>query len=196
MNLVEGEYELSCCNAKMRRLVAPKTPRAVLTIQAGAFSSAQTPAGVPQIEPLELAETSSRLEFAGYEIVEKQGVDLTRAEVIVSAGRGVGKKENLPVIAALASALGGELGATRPVVDAGWLDHSHQVGTTGQIVHPKLYIACGISGSIQHIAGMKQSDFIVAINKDREAPIGTVADVLVVADVIQFVPVLTARLTK
>ena len=122
---------------------------------------------------------------------QKEGLDLTKAEVIVSAGRGIGKKDNIPLIAALAKALGGELGATRPVVDAGWLDHSHQVGTTGQIVHPKLYMACGISGSIQHLAGMKQSDYIVAINKDKDAPIGTVADVLVVADVLQFVPVLT-----
>ena len=100
------------------------------------------------------------------------------------------------LIEALAKALGGELGATRPVVDAGWLDHSHQVGTTGQIVHPKLYVACGISGAIQHLAGMKAADFIVAINKDKDAPIGAVADVFVVADVLQFVPVLTDRLKK
>jgi electron transfer flavoprotein alpha subunit len=136
------------------------------------------------------------LEFIGYEPAEPKDVDLGRAEVIVSAGRGVGKKENIPVIAALAKALGGELGASRPVVDAGWVDHSHQVGTTGQTVSPKLYVACGISGAIQHLAGMKKSDFVVAINKDRDAPIGEVADVLVVADVIQFVPALTARLAK
>jgi electron transfer flavoprotein alpha subunit len=142
------------------------------------------------------AEGSDALEFVGYEPAEAEGVDLSRAEVIVSAGRGVGKKENVPVIAALAKALGGELGASRPVVDAGWVDHSHQVGTTGQTVSPKLYVACGISGAIQHLAGMKKSDFIVAINKDKDAPIGEVADVLVVADVLQFAPALTARLAK
>ncbi len=196
VGLVEGAYELPCFNAKMRRLVAPKTARAVLTIQAGAFGGAKPGSGAPQVEKLELSDATSRTQFVGYEASQKQGLDLTRAEVIVSAGRGIGKKENLPLIEALAKALGGELGATRPVVDAGWLDHSHQVGTTGQIVHPKLYVACGISGSIQHIAGMKGSDFIVAINKDKDAPIGAVADVLVVADVIQFVPVLTNKLSS
>jgi electron transfer flavoprotein alpha subunit len=196
VELVDGGYELSCFNAKMHRLVLPKTSQYVLTIQTGAFSLAGPAGGTPQVETLEVEDTSSRLEFGGYEMAQKEGLDLTRAEVIVSAGRGIGKKDNLPIIAALAKALGGELGATRPVVDAGWLDHSHQVGTTGQIVHPKLYVACGISGSIQHIAGMKQSDFIVAINKDKDAPIGSVADVLVVADVVQFVPVLTNRLQK
>jgi electron transfer flavoprotein alpha subunit len=116
--------------------------------------------------------------------------------VIVSAGRGIGKKDNVEIILALARALGGELGATRPVVDAGWVEHTRQVGSSGQTVSPKLYVACGISGAIQHIAGMKKSDFIVAINKDKEAPIGEVANVLIVADVMQFVPALTARLQK
>ena len=97
------------------------------------------------------------------------------------------------MIAALAKALGGELGASRPVVDAGWAEHSRQVGTTGQTVAPKLYVACGISGAIQHLAGMKKSDFMMAINNDKDAPIGEVADVLVVADVTQFVPALTAK---
>jgi electron transfer flavoprotein alpha subunit len=82
------------------------------------------------------------------------------------------------------------------VVDAGWVEHTRQVGSSGQTVSPKLYVACGISGAIQHIAGMKKSDFIVAINKDKEAPIGEVANVLIVADVMQFVPALTARLQK
>jgi electron transfer flavoprotein alpha subunit len=192
--IVDGGFELGCCNAKMRRTVKPATTPAVLTIQAGAFPVVQ-PGGVPQLQRLE-AEGNGSLEFVGYEPAEAKEVDLTRAEVIVSAGRGVGKKENVPVIAALAKALGGELGASRPVVDAGWVDHSHQVGTTGQTVSPKLYVACGISGAIQHLAGMKKADFIVAINKDKDAPIGEIADVLVVADVLQFVPALTARVQK
>lgn len=186
-------FEVGCCNAKMRRTVKPVTPKAVLTIQAGAFQP-QQPGGTPQVQRLD-AEPTATVEFVGYEPAEEKGVDLARAEVIVSAGRGIGKKENVPVIAALAKALGGELGASRPVVDAGWVDHGHQVGTTGQTVSPKLYVACGISGAIQHLAGMKKSDFIVAVNKDKDAPIGEVADVLVVADVMQFAPALTARLT-
>ncbi|HEX9080365.1 MAG TPA: electron transfer flavoprotein subunit alpha/FixB family protein [Desulfuromonadaceae bacterium] len=184
-------FEVGCCNAKMRRTVKPATPKAVLTIQAGAFPAVQ-PGGTPQVQRID-TETATKLEFVGYEPAEEKGVDLSRAEVIVSAGRGIGKKENVPVIAALAKALGGELGASRPVVDAGWVEHGHQVGTTGQTVSPKLYVACGISGAIQHLAGMKKSDFIVAINKDKDAPIGEVADVLVVADVMQFVPALTSK---
>ena len=148
--------------------------------------------GTPQLRKL-AAEGGGAVEFLGYEPAEKKDVDLAKAEIIVSAGRGVGKKDNVPLIAALAKALGGELGATRPVVDAGWVEHSHQVGTTGQTVSPKLYVACGISGAIQHLAGMKKSDFIVAINKDKDAPIGEIADVLVVANVLQFVPALTAK---
>jgi len=194
LGLADGLFELPCCNSKLHRQVEAQSPQVVLTIQMGAFSSGKPSGGAPQLERLELPDTSSPIEFVGYEAGVREGLDLTHAQVIVSAGRGIGKKENLPVIQALAAALGGELGATRPIVDAGWLDHSHQVGTTGQVVHPKLYVACGISGSIQHLAGMKGSDFIVAINKDKDAPIGTVADVLVVADVLQFVPILTSRL--
>jgi electron transfer flavoprotein alpha subunit len=178
----------------MRRTVKPSTAVTVLTIQAGAFAALQ-PGGTPQIQRL-AAQGSAALEFIGYEPAEPKDVDLARAEVIVTAGRGIGKKDNVPVIAALAKALGGELGASRPVVDAGWVEHSHQVGTTGQTVSPKLYVACGVSGAIQHLAGMKKSDFIIAINKDKDAPIGEVADVLVVADVLQFVPKLTAKLAR
>lgn len=194
VGIADGAFEVGICNAKLRRSVAPKTAKAVLTLQAGAFNAGVVRTGTPQIERIDLRDVAAGEEFVGYEPAEQKEIDLTKAEVIVSAGRGVGKKENVPVIAALARALGGELGASRPVVDAGWVEHSHQVGTTGQTVSPKLYVACGISGAIQHLAGMKKSDFIVAINKDKEAPIGEVADVLVVADVLQFVPLLTDKL--
>ncbi len=191
---LDGGFEVGCCNAKMRRTVKSTTARTVITIQAGAFPVLQ-PGGSPAVQKL-TADSSGNLEFIGYEPAEKKDVDLAKAEVIVTAGRGIGKKDNVPVIQALARALGGELGASRPVVDAGWVEHSHQVGTTGQTVSPKLYIACGVSGAIQHLAGMKKSDFIIAINKDKDAPIGEVADVLVVADVMQFVPALTAKVAK
>ncbi|RNC68714.1 MAG: electron transfer flavoprotein subunit alpha/FixB family protein [Desulfuromonadales bacterium] len=193
IGLSNNAFEVGCCNAKMRRTVKPATGKAVITIQAGAFPVLQ-PGGTPQVQTV-TATAAGNLTFVGYEPAEAKDVDLAKAEVIVTAGRGVGKKENVPVIQALAKALGGELGASRPVVDAGWVEHSHQVGTTGQSVSPKLYIACGVSGAIQHLAGMKKSDFIVAINKDKDAPIGEIADVLVVADVLQFVPALTAKVS-
>ncbi len=196
MGINEGKFEVGLCNAKLRRIVQVQTGKMVLTIQAGVFNVTGEPQGKAQVEKIDLAEAVSPLEFVGYEPAQKREVDLARSEVIVSAGRGVGKKENVAIIAALAKALGGELGASRPVVDAGWVEHSRQVGTTGQIVAPKLYVACGISGAIQHVAGMKKSEFVVAINKDKDAPIGEVADVLVVADVMQFVPALTAKLQK
>jgi electron transfer flavoprotein alpha subunit len=185
-------FEVGCCNAKMRRTVKPTTAQAVLTIQAGAFASLKLK-GTPQVERLETTG-KSKLEFVGYEPAEKKEVSLSRAEVIVSAGRGVGKRENIALIADLAKALGGEVGATRPVVDAGWIERGRQVGATGQTVAPGLYVACGISGAITHLAGMKKSGFIVAINKDKDAPIGEVADVLVVADVVQLLPALIERL--
>jgi electron transfer flavoprotein alpha subunit len=194
VGIKEGKFEVSLCNAKLRRIVTPQTGKRVLTIQAGAFDAAGEPEGKAQIETIDLTDAVSPLEFSGYEQAQQKEVDLAHSEVIVSAGRGVGKKENVAIIASLAEALGGALGASRPVVDAGWVEQSRQVGTTGQIVAPKLYVACGISGAIQHVAGMKKSEFVVAINKDKDAPISEVADVLVVADLMQFVPALTAQL--
>ncbi len=134
--------------------------------------------------------------FIEIKMSESSGIDLTKADVVVSGGRGVGDPEKFPeVIQPLAEALGGAMGASRPVVDAGWLPHPHQVGSSGQVVTPKLYIAAGISGAIQHLVGMKGSNYIVAINKDADAPIFEVADVGVVADLFDIVPALTAALS-
>jgi electron transfer flavoprotein alpha subunit len=119
------------------------------------------------------------------------GVDLSQAPVIVAGGRGLGAPEKFEVVRALAEALGGQVGASRPVTDMGWLPHEHQVGSSGVTVNPKLYVACGISGAIQHIVGMKGSGYIVAINKDPDAPIFGVADVGVVGDLFEIVPALT-----
>ncbi len=185
-------YLLPACNAKLRRMVKAATDKTVITLQGGAFMAAE-PGGSPQVEALAISADGNS-EFVGYEQAEAGEVDLGKAEIIVSAGRGVGKPENVAMIQALAKALGGEYGASRPVVDAGWAPHDRQVGTTGQVVSPKLYVACGISGAIQHLAGMKKSEFILAINTDKDAPIGEVADVLVVADIKQFAPALTAKL--
>jgi len=189
----DGLPVVPVCNAKLRRKIKATTAQTVLTLQAGAFGMDADPAGTPTVVAVE-TNASGKVQCTGYEAAKIEGVDLTKAEVIVSAGRGVGKPENVAMVQALAKALGGEYGASRPVVDAGWVDHNRQVGTTGSTVTPKLYVACGISGAIQHLAGMKKSDFIVAINTDKDAPIGEVANVLVVADLKQFLPVLTEKL--
>ena len=189
--LDDGGYVVESCNGKMRRTVKPLTSRAVLTIQPGAFAA--TPmAGTPEVIAID-AEPDAAIEFLGC-IQPELGVDLSRASVIVSAGRGIGSADRVELARALADALGGEVGASRPVVDAGWLERARQVGSSGQNVSPALYVACGISGAIQHLAGMKGSGFVLAVNTDRDAPIASVADVLVVADVAEFLPALTAAI--
>ena len=193
VDIVDGVPVAPVCNAKLRRDVKAKTAQMVLTLQGGAFGLDGEPSGSPTVVPID-TDTVPQVEFCGYEEAEAGGVDLSKAEVIVSAGRGIGKPENLEIIEGLAKVLGGEYGASRPVVDSEWADHSRQVGTTGQTVSPKLYVACGISGAIQHLAGMKKSEYVVAINTDKDAPIGEVADVLVVADLKELVPALTERI--
>jgi electron transfer flavoprotein alpha subunit len=126
----------------------------------------------------------------------KQAVDLSQAERIVAVGRGLGKKEQLPVAEQLATRLGAEIGASRPICDAGWLPIERQIGSSGQTVAPKLYIALGISGAIQHAVGIKGAKVIVAINKDADAPIFEVADYGIVGDLFEIVPALTAELGK
>ena len=193
VDVTDGQLVVPVCNAKLRRNITPKTDKTVITIQAGAFGLSEEPAGTPAVEKLS-CDGVGEIQFTGYEQAESGGVDLAKASVIVSAGRGVGKPENVAMVSALAAALGGEYGASRPVVDSEWVEHNRQVGTTGQTVAPKLYVACGISGAIQHLAGMKKSEFIVAINTDKDAPIGDVADVLVVADLKQLIPLLTEKI--
>lgn len=130
------------------------------------------------------------------DIVEElsEEVDLNEADVIVAGGRGMGSQENFRMIHELAELLNGAVGASRPAVEEGWISHRNQVGQSGKIVSPKLYIACGISGATQHISGIMDSDFIVAINKDANAPIFNVADIGIVGDVGDVLPVMIAEL--
>jgi electron transfer flavoprotein alpha subunit len=168
------------------------TPRLAL-FRAGSFDPAATGGGEPQVEDLrvEPAEHSQRARVVGQETEESTGPSIEDADVVVAGGRGLGAPENFGLAEELARALGGAVGATRAVVDAGWYPYSAQIGQTGKVVSPKLYVALGISGAIQHKVGMQSSSVIVSINKDANAPIFEFSDLGVVGDVHEIVPKLT-----
>jgi len=178
-------------NGKLDARFVPTSLPVVATFQPGA-TAPYAGGGAGKVTPLQVTVGDLKTKFKETKIAEKKGVDLSKADIIVSGGRGVGAPEKFPeVIQPLADALGGAMGASRPVVDAGWLPHEYQVGSSGQVVTPKLYIAAGISGAIQHLVGMKNSNFIIAINKDADAPIFEVANFGVVGDLFEIVPALT-----
>jgi electron transfer flavoprotein alpha subunit len=169
---------------------------AFISIQAGAYRAETLEAGSAPVEVFTPtpAEIRSRPEAPFRE--SARAVDLTAAEIIVSVGRGIKEKENIPIVEELAKALGAELAASRPICDNGWLPMERQVGSSGQTVSPKVYIAVGISGAIQHLVGMKGSKTIVAINKDVNAPIFEVADYGLVGDLFEIVPALVEEVKK
>jgi electron transfer flavoprotein alpha subunit len=169
-----------------------------VSIQAGAFRSDQVEAGTSQVEQFapELAAEAIRAKPLEPFRESARAVDLTSAEIVVSVGRGIKEKDNIPIVEELAKALGAELAASRPICDNGWLPMERQVGSSGQTVSPKMYLAVGISGAIQHLVGMKGAKIIVAINKDANAPIFEVADYGIVGDLFEVVPALVAEVKK
>jgi electron transfer flavoprotein alpha subunit len=201
-HVVEGQ-QLECVRpmfagkafARVRLLMAP----AMVTLRPNVFSLGTADEGrraeaevfAPALNPDQIHASVKEIHASA-----GQKIELTEANIIVSGGRGMKGPENFPIVAELAEALDGAMGASRAAVDAGWIDHQHQVGQTGKTVSPTLYVACGISGAIQHLAGMSSSKYIVAINKDPEAPIFNIADYGIVGDLFTVVPALTQEVKK
>ena len=168
----------------------------VISIRSGIFSAEETAPAPANTVTLSIPEGHSQLKVREVQVEESDEVELNEASIIVSAGRGVGGVEGCEFVRPLANELGAAFGASRAVCDAGWLPHKHQVGQTGTMVNPDFYFALGISGAIQHLAGMSGSKVIVAVNKDPDAPIFKVADYGIVGDLFKAVPVLREEVGK
>ncbi|MEG2898051.1 MAG: electron transfer flavoprotein subunit alpha/FixB family protein [Eubacterium sp.] len=167
------------------------------TIRSGAFKKLENPAtGAVTPETITLSEAQLKTKVIDSVKEISETINLEEAEVIVSGGRGMGCKEDFALVEELAALLGGVVGATRPAIEDGWVSRIHQVGQSGKIVAPKLYIACGISGATQHLSGIVNSDYIVAINKDEDAPIFDVANVGIVGNVLKVLPTMIEEIKK
>ncbi len=170
----------------------------VITCRPGSFQPDESKSAAGQIvdKSAEVGDLSAKRRFLEVVAAEVGDVDITKADVLVSVGRGIEDEENIEIAEELAQTIGAVVSCSRPIVDAKWLEKSRQVGTSGQTVKPKVYLALGISGSFQHLGGLKGSPFIVAVNKNPKAPIFQVADVGVVQDLLEFVPALTEKIKE
>ena len=169
----------------------------VMTPRAGSFAAVEAAASGKVVDKSgEIGDLAPKRRFIEVVAAEVGDVDITKEDVLVSIGRGIEEEENIEIAKELAEAMGAVVSCSRPIVDAKWLEKSRQVGTSGQTVKPKVYMACGISGSFQHLGGLKGNPFIVAINKNPKAPIFQVATVGIVADILEFMPALTEAIQE
>ncbi len=171
---------------------------AVISIRPGTFKAAEAAGGAPAVvdKSAAIGELKARRRYLQTIAAEPGDVDITKHAILVSVGRGIQEKDNIAIAQELADSLGGAVSCSRPVVDAKWLEKSRQVGSSGKTVKPKVYLACGISGSFQHLAGIKGNPLIIAINKNPKAPIFQAAQVGIVANILEFLPELTAKLNE
>ena len=171
---------------------------AVITVRPGAFKPLEAPAANGNVidKSSEVGVLTSKRRYLDTVVAEAGDVDITRHNVLVSIGRGIQEKDNVAIAEELAEALGAAVSCSRPVVDAKWLEKSRQVGTSGKTVKPKVYLACGISGAFQHLAGIKGNPFLIAINKNPKAPIFQVADIGIVDDLLEFLPEFTNKVRE
>lgn len=182
----------------MATIVCPDHRPQMATVRPGVFerlSDEERNFTVEEVE-IEIAESDIRTKILEIIKESKEIVDISEAHFIVSGGRGVGSQENFAILEELAEVLGGTVAGSRAAVENGWIDREYQVGQTGKTVRPTIYIACGISGAIQHVAGMQESDMIIAINKDPEAPIMKAADYAIVGDLLKIVPEMTSQIKE